>query len=72
MLDIFCEVTFKKQPDKTSILTVKLDELSFKSPNSASYITEHKSVSYHSSGSNVYSSSGGTRLIAGYYWPFMA
>jgi|UniRef100_A0A6C0JCU1 hypothetical protein len=30
MLDIFCEVTFKKQPDKTSILTVKLDELSFK------------------------------------------
>ncbi len=40
-----------------------IDSLSFKSPNSASYITDRKSVSFHPSGSNVYSSAGGTKLI---------
>ena len=40
-----------------------LDSLSFKTPHSASYITERKSVSFHPSGSNVYSSAGGTKLI---------
>ena len=35
-----------------------LDSLSFKTPHSASYVTERKSVSFHPSGSNVYSSAG--------------
>ncbi len=40
-----------------------LDSLSFKTPHSAIYITDRKSVSFHPSGSNVYSSAGGTKLI---------
>ena len=40
-----------------------IDSLSFKTPNSASYITDRKSVSFHPSGSNVYSSTTGTKLI---------
>jgi hypothetical protein len=40
-----------------------LDSLSFKTPHSASYVVERKSVSFHPSGSNVYSSAGGTKLI---------
>ncbi len=37
--------------------------MSFKTPHSASCITDRRSVSFHPSGSNVYSSAGGTKLI---------
>ena len=40
-----------------------IDGLSFKLSPGASYITERKSVSYFPSGSNVYSSANGTKVI---------
>ena len=40
-----------------------IEDLSFKTPESASYITERKSLTFHPSGSNVYNPSGGTKLI---------
>ena len=40
-----------------------IDSLDFQTPNTASYVIERKSVSFHPSGSNIYSSAGGTTLI---------
>ena len=40
-----------------------IDGLSFKLSNSASYVTSRRSCTFHPSGSNIYTSSGGTKLI---------
>ena len=40
-----------------------IDGLSFKLASGSSYITERKSVSFFPSGSNVYTSSSGTRIL---------
>ena len=42
---------------------VLVDGLSYKLKNSAKYVTERKSVTYHPSGSNVYSPTSGTKVI---------
>ena len=42
---------------------VLVDGFSFKLGNSASYITDRKSVTFWPSGSNVYSPVGGTKVI---------
>ena len=40
-----------------------IDGLSFKLAPGASYITDRRSVSFHPQGSNIYSSTSGTKLI---------
>ena len=40
-----------------------IDGLSFKLGNSASYITDRKSVTFWPSGSNIYKTSSGTKVI---------
>ena len=40
-----------------------IDSLSFKLSNSASYITERKSVTFWPTGSNIYKTSSGTKVI---------
>ena len=40
-----------------------IDSLSFKLSNSASYITERRSVTYWPTGSNIYKTNSGTKVI---------
>ena len=40
-----------------------IDSLSFKLSNSASYITDRKSVTFWPSGSNIYKTQSGTKVI---------
>ena len=40
-----------------------IDGLSFKMNPGASYVVDRRSVTYHPQGSNIYKSSGGTKLI---------
>ena len=40
-----------------------IDSLSFKLSNSASYITDRKSVTFWPSGSNIYKTTSGTKVI---------
>ena len=42
---------------------VLIDALSYKLGNSASYITDRKSVTFHPSGSNIYTPGSGTKVI---------
>jgi hypothetical protein len=42
---------------------VLVDSLSFKLPGSGQYVQERRSVTFHTEGSNSYSSRGGTRVI---------
>ena len=42
---------------------VLIDALSYKIGNSASYITDRKSVTFFPSGSNIYSTEAGTKVI---------
>jgi hypothetical protein len=42
---------------------VLVDSLSFKLPGSGQYVQERRSVTFHTEGSNSYSSLGGTRVI---------
>ena len=42
---------------------VLIDSLSFKLPSSGNYVTDRRSVTYHTEGSNSYSSSQGTKVI---------
>ena len=42
---------------------VLIDSLSYKLGNSASYITDRKSVTFWPSGSNIYKTSSGTKVI---------
>ena len=40
-----------------------IDALSFKLPNSASYVTERKSSTFWATGSNIYTSSSGVKVL---------
>ena len=42
---------------------VLVDGLSYKLKNSAKYVTDRKSVTYHPSGSNIYRTSAGTKVV---------
>jgi len=42
---------------------VLVDSLSFKLPASGNYVTDRRSVTYHTEGSNIYSPSQGTKVI---------
>ena len=42
---------------------VLVDSLSFKLRNSAKYVTDRRSVTFHPSGSNVYKSTAGTKVL---------
>jgi hypothetical protein len=46
-----------------SVDDVLIDSLSFKLSNSASYITNRRSVTYYPTGSNIYKTSSGTKVI---------
>jgi hypothetical protein len=40
-----------------------VDSLSFKLPGSGQYVTDRRSVTFHTEGSNSYSASNGTRVL---------
>ena len=42
---------------------VLFDSLSFKLPSSGQYVTDRRSVTFHTEGSNVHSASAGTKVI---------
>ena len=42
---------------------VLVDSLSFKLPGSGQYVTERRSTTWHTEGSNAYSSTNGTKVI---------
>ncbi len=42
---------------------VLIDSLSFKLPSSGQYVTDRRSVTFHTEGSNSYSASAGTKVI---------
>ena len=46
-----------------SVEDVLVDGLSFKLKNSAKYVTDRRSVTFHPSGSNVYKTSSGTKVL---------
>ena len=46
-----------------SVEDILVDGLSFKLKNSAKYVTDRRSVTFHPSGSNVYQTSSGTKVI---------
>ena len=46
-----------------SVEDVLIDALSFKLSNSASYLTDRKSVTFWPSGSNIYKTNSGTKVI---------
>ena len=42
---------------------VLIDSLSFKAPSSGQYVTDRRSCTFHTDGSNSYSASAGTKVI---------
>ena len=46
-----------------SVDDVLVDGLSYKLKNSAKYVTDRKSVTFHTSGSNIYRTTAGTKVL---------
>ena len=62
MKNFYCNLYIMVEATANSIEDFLVDGLSFKLKKGASYINERKSVTYHPSGSNIYSTTG-TKLI---------